>query len=458
MVSERKVLIHRTRRVRERGDDGMKGFARVTKLSNIGGRADYISNPDRQESIVAASASVDWKPYQDFEMANQKTEKRNNEGREVVIALPNEWAALSRDELNRRAEKIAVTAAGKDTDLQWAVHWNKARTNLHIHVIFSERQREKNPGRWDRDIYLTADGKVARRKADRAKNEDGSIKPPVHRKGDMKDGFTAKDPQYKKRSWVPSMKQQLQDQFAAMGVVLEKPQPLHEYHEGRGKGAAAIRTKNELIRANNAQMKEIFPASFPAVTEATRELFLDAVKEGKVAHMLRFEGAPALVCVALETHKKVAGLKAALKSVEENFDRYSQIQQQLDRLRLHQLSERHRLKKKADAAQAAIGEAREKLIELSRPYRYDAIQSKYMDLPGMEMPRAAVKEVIEKMLLTPENIKEIRDRRAFVAAKKAAQEKNQEQPKEQFKADPQRRSSPQPTRTKTKSRSDRDDR
>ena len=100
--------------MRERGDDGMKGFARVTKLSSVGGRADYISNPDRQESIVAASAPVDWKPYHDYEMANQKTDRRNNEGREVVIALPNEWAALSRGELSRRAEKLAVTAAGKD--------------------------------------------------------------------------------------------------------------------------------------------------------------------------------------------------------------------------------------------------------------------------------------------------------------------------------------------------------
>ena len=201
----------------------MKGFARVTKLSNVGGRADYISNPDRQESIVAASEPVDWKPYHDYEMANQKTAARNNEGREVVIALPNEWAALSRDELTRRAEKLAVTAAGKSTDMQWAVHWNKAHTNLHIHVIFSERQREKEPGRWDRDIYLTDEGKVARRKADRARNEDGSFKPPVHRKGDLKDGFTAKDPKYVSRGWVPAMKQQLREQFAALGVELEKP-------------------------------------------------------------------------------------------------------------------------------------------------------------------------------------------------------------------------------------------
>ena len=263
----------------------MKGFARVTKLSSVGGRADYISNPDRQESIVAASAPVDWKPYHDYEMANQKTDRRNNEGREVVIALPNEWAALSRGELSRRAEKLAVTAAGKDTDMQWAVHWNKAHTNLHIHVIFSERQKEKEPGRGDRDIYLTDDGKVARRKADRARLPDGSIAPPVHRKGELKDGFTAKDPRYKSRGWVPAMKQQLQEQFAALGVVLEKPQPLHEYHEGKGKEAPTIRAKNEAIRENNANYAG-WLKHFPQLKEHTlKQLMTKAAKAGKVLYI-----------------------------------------------------------------------------------------------------------------------------------------------------------------------------
>lgn len=263
----------------------MKGFARVTKLSNVGGRADYISNPDRQESIVAASAPVDWKPYHDYEMANQKTDRRNNEGREVVIALPNEWAALSRDELSRRAEKLAVTAAGKSTDMQWAVHWNKAHTNLHIHVIFSERQKEKEPGRWDRDIYLTAEGKVARRKADRAKDAEGRELPPVHRKGEMKDGFTAKDTRYKERGWVPAMKQQLKAEFERMGVVMEKPQPLHEYHEGKGKEAPTIRAKNEAIRENNANYAG-WRKAFPQLKEsALRGLMVKAAKAGKVLYI-----------------------------------------------------------------------------------------------------------------------------------------------------------------------------
>ena len=33
----------------------MKSFARVTKLSNIGGRADYITNEKKQEAILAKS-------------------------------------------------------------------------------------------------------------------------------------------------------------------------------------------------------------------------------------------------------------------------------------------------------------------------------------------------------------------------------------------------------------------
>ncbi|HBG7871612.1 TPA: hypothetical protein KRF18_003702, partial [Clostridioides difficile] len=51
----------------------MKSFARVTKLSNIGGRADYITNEKKQEAILAKSEAVDWKPYQNFERANQRT-------------------------------------------------------------------------------------------------------------------------------------------------------------------------------------------------------------------------------------------------------------------------------------------------------------------------------------------------------------------------------------------------
>lgn len=250
----------------------MRDFARVTKLSNIAGRADYISNPKRQEKIVAKSAPVDWQPYRRFEQTNQRTASKNNEGREVIIALPNSWARLLPWELQKRAQALAETAIGKKTDMQWAVHWNKARTDLHLHVVFSERQKENVVGVWDRDIYLTAEGKVARSKAERATLPDGSVAPPVHRKGEAKGGFTAKDTKYKTQKWVYEMKGQLRDLMRdRWRVKFDEPQLLHEYHEGKGKDAPKIREKNEVIRAINKNYAELMAR--PDVPDRTKRKF-----------------------------------------------------------------------------------------------------------------------------------------------------------------------------------------
>lgn len=235
----------------------MKGFAMMTKLTNIGGRADYISNPKRQESILAKSAPVDWSEYSRYEASNQRTTTKNNEGREIVIALPNTWSSLSERELSRRAQSIAESAIGKSTDLQWAVHWNKAKTNLHLHVVFSERQRE-DQGVWDRDIYHTAEGKVARCKADRARLPDGSIAPPIHRKGEPKGGFTAKDHKYATRSWLHETKGRLRQHMTEKwSVRFDEAELLHEFHEGKGKEAPKIRKKNEAIRAINLEYSRL---------------------------------------------------------------------------------------------------------------------------------------------------------------------------------------------------------
>ncbi|MBO5364594.1 MAG: hypothetical protein J6A56_03915, partial [Clostridia bacterium] len=232
----------------------MKAFARVTRLPNIGGRGDYIVNPEKQENVVAASEKVDWSEYQKYEREHQKTTTKNNEGREMIIMLPNEWSRLPTKLLHRIADKLVKVVAG-DREAQWAMHWNKAKSNFHIHIIYSERQREKNPGCWDRDIYLTEDGKVARRKADRARNEDGSFKPPIHRKGDLKDGFTAKDPKFATKAWLHEVKGQLRKEMEKMGVRFEKAAPLHEFHEGKGSDAPRIHEKNIVIRENNRRLE-----------------------------------------------------------------------------------------------------------------------------------------------------------------------------------------------------------
>lgn len=234
----------------------MKSFVRVTKLPSISGRAGYMSDPGKQEEIVVQSEPVDWQPYIDYEATQRKTNARQNEGREVMVTLSNDWYGLPKDELRSRVDQIAKAVVGEGRDYQWAVHWNKNRTNLHVHIIFSERQRVKEPAVWDRDIYLRDDGKVARKKSERAKEPDGSFKPPIHKKGDLKsDPFTAKDTSFKSKEWLHTKKQELRQLMEEQwGVKFEKQPHLAEFHEGKGSEAPFIQKKNEIIRKNNERL------------------------------------------------------------------------------------------------------------------------------------------------------------------------------------------------------------
>lgn len=231
----------------------MKSFVRVTTLTSISGRAGYITNVEKQEEIVIESESVDWAPYEKFESENRRCATANNAGREVVIALPNEWYQLDRSELHQRIDTMAKLVAG-DREHQWAVHWNKDRTNLHVHIIFSERQKIAEPGVWDRNVYASKDGKVARRKADRAVDENGEYIL-IHRKGEAKEPFSAKDCKFATREWLHEIKQDLkQTMIEQWGVKFEWKPPLHEFHEGKGSDAPTIRMKNEVIRENNYRL------------------------------------------------------------------------------------------------------------------------------------------------------------------------------------------------------------
>ena len=236
----------------------MKTFVRMSKLSDIVGRSDYISNPDRQEHIVAAKSYANWKPYQAYERQHQRSSEPNNEGRELIIALPNEWQKLDNLELTSRMNDLAQRLLPGKNDYQWAVHWNKAHTNLHVHLIFSERNPQYSSSVWDRDIYLTQDGKVARRKADRAVDKNGNVKPPVHRKGEPKtQSFSPKDKKFKSKQWLEDAKQTVAAYFRYYRIPVEDPALLHQYHEGKGSDAPAIREKNKNIRRINAHFKQL---------------------------------------------------------------------------------------------------------------------------------------------------------------------------------------------------------
>lgn len=262
----------------------MQNFVKVTKLTNISGRADYISSPERQEKILASSPAVDFKPYAEYERTHQRSDTPNNEGREIIIALPNQWSELPIEELSDYAQKLAEAAIGKNTDMQWAVHWNKPHTNLHMHCVFSERKKRKSSKVYDRDIYLDNDDKIARTRAARATDTQGNILPPVHRKGELQGDFTDKNKRYTERSWVEDTKKVIEDTFIQLGVKIQAPEIFHQYHEGKGSEALIIKKKNQAVKIVNQQL--IWAGSKINIDEETikkiKQQVIPIIKEGQV--------------------------------------------------------------------------------------------------------------------------------------------------------------------------------
>ena len=248
----------------------MYTYVRSVKLPDIRGRSAYITTKTgrhKDEDILCVGGPTsDWLPYVHYEKQHQRSSEQNNEGRELTVALPNSWGSfIGKALLKSRADNLAQKLLGKNSDYQYAVHWNSSHTNLHMHLIYSERIKrsqtnEKAPTSdfYDRDIYLTNEGKIARKKADRAVDEQGNVKPPIHRKGEPKNvEFSAKDTKYKSRAWLQEVKKVISRTFALEADKKHVTNYLHTFHEGKAP-AASERTKaiNGSIRAMNKWLDE----------------------------------------------------------------------------------------------------------------------------------------------------------------------------------------------------------
>ena len=340
----------------------MYTYVRATKLTDIVGRSAYITNKTgrhKAEDILYCGGAVeDWKPYQDYERTHQRSSEPNNEGRELIIALPNSWGSLiARPLLKSRIDSLAKQLLGKDTDYQSAVHWNKAHTNLHVHYIFSEREKLSQMNAkgstsdfYDRDIYLTQDGKIARRKADRAVDEHGNVKPPVHRKGEPKNQtFTAKDPKYKSKEWLQGVKQAVKRRFSLEAEKKHITNYLHTYHEGKAPRAAeAVKQRNEVIRSLNHWLD-------------------DRKKEG---YVLKKEVDKAYS----ELYKRAVGIIEDGKDIDEWF--YENIALNAEKVQQQLRKKEERAARAADRKAAAQEQAAEKVLDTAYKLAIDCYNSR----------------------------------------------------------------------------------
>lgn len=231
-----------------------KAFARQTKLPNVVGRSDYIKDPKRQDKIVFHSEEHlhhAWQDYAEYEIANQKSTVANNQGREIIIALPHELEN-KKDKLKEVVDDYALSLLGKNRDFEYAVHWNKERTNLHAHIIYSERQRvnKRKPKKYKRDMWFDVESnKMAKAKAEGAelRYEKGDVM------RDKKNGiryesepFTKKDKVFTTRDFNQQIKVTLKDILNKHGFkyrLFDSKKEVAQIHVGHQKSRLPLTYK-----------------------------------------------------------------------------------------------------------------------------------------------------------------------------------------------------------------------
>ena len=197
---------------------GRHSFIRQSKLSDVAGRIDYISNPKRQEHLYATYQTEGATPefWKNLARENQLDFKASGttgkciEGREFIIALPESFVEYEPDDVVR----LFTDSFRKryDVECSVALHYNKKMTNYHIHLIFSERKMLEHPEVKiaTRNMFYDEQGKHRRTKKE-ILDEQGNIRAgcSIIPKGEVYEShiFTKKEEWFKSKAFTREVKE-----------------------------------------------------------------------------------------------------------------------------------------------------------------------------------------------------------------------------------------------------------
>lgn len=261
-----------------------KLYARQTALNDVKGRLDYISNPDRQENLLAVcDTAADllngeyWnvlatESQEAFKKYGQKTRMKWNvetglmelqtlqavEGREIVLKLSN---ALRR----RMTDQEIVQSAAKDLSqildrpVRVALHYNELKNNLHLHIIYSERELLKNSKVKiaSRALFYDEKGKRCYRKTE-ILDEQGRVRVgcKIVPKGEAYETkcFARADPKYSDGRWLEKVK--AEQLVPLLNGRLRGDQEVWKYDPATGE-LPQQHIGNKLLRTNPQKAEEI---------------------------------------------------------------------------------------------------------------------------------------------------------------------------------------------------------
>lgn len=211
----------------------------MSKLPDVRGRITYISSHAKQENLYAVYETTDRHYWTELAKCNQQefqkggTEGKCIEAREFIIALPESFPNLyDPDKLlqlftDRFKEKYGVECVS-------ALHHNKRKTNYHIHLIFSERERLPEPieKTATRNMFYDEQGKHVRTKKE-ILDENGNVRKgcKIVKKGEVyeRNFFTAKNKLFKQDGFVDDVKHFYTDLINTL--VKDDKEKLHIFDE-----------------------------------------------------------------------------------------------------------------------------------------------------------------------------------------------------------------------------------
>ena len=191
-------------------------FIEMAKLHDLSGRITYISSHAKQEHLYEVYATEpDRAFWRELAKCNQEEFEKSGtngkciEARELMIALPESFINHDHDELLKRMVDGFKDRYGVECFA--ALHHNKRKTNLHIHMIFAERKRLDQPEEKTatRNMFYDEQGRHVRTKKE-ILGGDGNIRKgcKIIKKGEAYERriFTVKDGRFKQESFLDEIK------------------------------------------------------------------------------------------------------------------------------------------------------------------------------------------------------------------------------------------------------------
>ena len=274
---------------------GRHSFIRQSKLSDVTGRIDYISNPKRQEYLYATYQTEGTTPefWKNLAGENQLDFKASGsagkciEGREFIIALPESFVQYRADDVVRLFTETFHKRYGVECSA--ALHHNKTKTNYHIHLVFSERKMLDQPEVKiaTRNMFYDEQGKHRRTKKE-ILDEQGNIRAgcSIISKGEVYEShiFTKKEEWFKDKSFTKEVKELFTDTINC--YVKEESEKLSVFQQGgvylATKKIGKNNPKAEEIKADNAARQEWNRTVDVALVEGVPEADILKVKQEEI--------------------------------------------------------------------------------------------------------------------------------------------------------------------------------